>query len=144
MAKVIISTIADAVEGLPGRKLYVHGGGLSGIMVPSLPFLYGRLSLAIAIELEVGDQTVPISATFYDPMGNQLAEAGAEINRQEPAQELEEVWIGLSFPPIPIPVGGAYKMVTKTNHNEHVRILNITSEINGVNLRPVPGSHQTH
>jgi hypothetical protein len=66
--------IADAVSAPPDGKFYIHGGGLTRLTVPSLPFPVPQLGMFVRLEVETAElgQSYEFRFTLTDPDGVSL------------------------------------------------------------------------
>lgn len=63
--------IADAASAPPDGKFYIHGGGLTRLTVPALPFSIPQLGAFVRLEIEAEEigQTREFSFALIDPDG---------------------------------------------------------------------------
>jgi hypothetical protein len=64
--------LADAVSAPPDGKFYIHGGGLTRLAVPALPFPIPQLGVFVRLEIEEGEigQTHEFKFELTDPDGD--------------------------------------------------------------------------
>lgn len=111
--------VADAVSAPPDGKFYIHGGGLTRLTVPQMPFVVPRLALFIRLEVDADEvgTSHEFCVEFRDPQGGPrgaLSPFTAII--PPPVPELVEgeerfVVITLNIAGIPIEQAGLHSLV---------------------------------
>lgn len=68
--------IADAVSAPPDGKFYIHGGGLTRLIVPTLPFPVPQLGLFVRLQVSQGDlgKVHDFEFTLTDPDGEPVGD----------------------------------------------------------------------
>lgn len=68
-----VCLLAEAAAGYDG-KLFVHGGGVTRIVAPIIPWTHPQLALVVRLELEDGDtqQEHELAVQIEDPSGDPI------------------------------------------------------------------------
>jgi hypothetical protein len=94
--------LADAVSTPPDGKLYIHGGGITSLTLPELPFVIPQLALLIRVQLEADElaERHAFELSFTDPTGaNVVPQLRFVTDPEAPAErgEDEERFIQVAF-----------------------------------------------
>lgn len=83
--------LADAATGTPDGKLFIHGGGISRLTPPTLPWTHPMLALVLRFELasDDADRTHEIEVALVSPQGDQMLSPSPKI--EVPRQHLNAV-----------------------------------------------------
>ena len=54
MNRILVATLADGVQAMPGQKFSVLGGGFDNLNATVFPAVFPRISLLLALEIEAG------------------------------------------------------------------------------------------
>jgi hypothetical protein len=109
--------LADAVSTPPDGKVYVHGGGLTRIMAPSLPFILPQLGVLARFEVDESELQAPhefvISLTGPDgayviPPGHLRSEPVGALGPLPDGEE-HYLQIALNFGSLPLASAGIYR-----------------------------------
>lgn len=102
MNRILVATLADGVQALPGQKFFVLGGGFDNLNAAVFPAVFARISLLLALEIEAGTD-VPMACKVTLRRKSDGEEIlGAEINlvRNGSFDHSAVVWSGLDLPPL--------------------------------------------
>lgn len=113
--------LCDAASAYDG-KLFIHGGGISKLTPPVLPYVHPQFALAIRLSLDDDDfgEAYEIAIPFLDPNGTAaLAPAMLSFFAEEPLDRTEGeehfINIALGFGPVPFMQAGIYTVEFRIN-----------------------------
>lgn len=122
--------LADAATATPDGKLFIHGGGISRITPPVLPWTHPLLAVVLRFELEAGDadRTHELALALVSPKGDQMLSPVPTLEvppQRTRAVEGEESYLqaALQFATIPFASEGIYTLEVR---------------VDGANVRSVP------
>jgi Family of unknown function (DUF6941) len=109
--------LADAARVADDGKLYIHGGGVTKIEAPSLPWLVPRLSVALRFQVEDEDfdgwPPGMVRLVFQAPDRGEILHAVLPFPDEPPTGgvEGEEVFLQLvlNLEPLPVAITGAHR-----------------------------------
>lgn len=125
-----MAILADAATAPPDGKLYIHGGGITRITAPVLPWTQPQLAIVARFLVESGDEheSHALEVTLASPQGqNIFPPAAIEIPTHEfpgPPLEGEErfMQMALAIAALTFAVEGVYR-INLTLDGEHIRSL---------------------
>lgn len=107
MARILVATLADAVEAGPGHKFSVLGGGVDVFQTGQFPVTMTRLALLFAVEMaagETGETKVLVVFKGSDDKEFMRVEVGLAARIADAPAAV--VWAGTNLPPITTKIAG--------------------------------------
>lgn len=107
MSRILVATLADAAEAVPGHKFNVLGGGIDTFQTTQFPVALTRLAVLLALEMNPGeaDQT-KVLLIFHGTDGKEFMRAEMGLSQQSPEAHTAVVWAGMNLPPINVATPG--------------------------------------
>lgn len=120
MARILIATLADAVEAIPGRKFNVLGGGIDTFQANQFPVGLTRLAVLLALEMntEQSRQT-KIELIFHGTDGKEFMRAEIGLSQQKPEPRTTVVWAGMNLPPINVTAPGRIAITARCGNSTY-------------------------
>jgi len=102
MNRILVATLADGVQAMPGQKFSVLGGGFDNLNATVFPAVFPRISLLLALEIEAGtDVPMACQVTLRRKSdGEKIFEVGLNLIRNGSFDHSAVVWQGLDLPPL--------------------------------------------
>ena len=101
MPRVLVATLADAVDAGPGKKFNVLGGGIDTFGSETLPISMNRLALLVALEIAPGETSdLKALAIFKDTEGTEFMRLDMDFGSREPGGPRTVIWAGANLPPM--------------------------------------------
>lgn len=120
MARILVATLADAVEAGPGRKFNVLGGGVDAFQTGQFPVTMTRLSLLLAIEMAAGEvNETKVLALFRGTDGKEFLRAELGLSARIPDAPAAVLWAGMDLPPIGIKTAGRISIEVSTGDSTY-------------------------
>jgi hypothetical protein len=109
--------LADAATTTPDGKVFIHGGGITRLTPPALPWTHPMLALVLRFQLDDGDPGTShkITLGLTSPAGEEMLRPAPELDvRTTPTRAVpgEESYLQttLQFGGIPIATAGIYRL----------------------------------